>query len=145
MKTLLPRTILTATLLPLALTAQVTALRIGHLVDPENGTVANNQVVLVENGRFTAIGGNVAIPPERDRCFHTGQVISPPRSFDDSRHATASAAFWPGVLPYVTISSAPAARNRRSVVTHSATDPIAQEASIQSSGTSAAGPNSSRR
>ena len=63
MKTLLPRTILTATLLPLALTAQVTALRIGHLVDPENGTVANNQVVLVENGRFTAIGGNVAIPP----------------------------------------------------------------------------------
>jgi imidazolonepropionase-like amidohydrolase len=54
--------IMTAALLPAALTAQVTALRVGHLVDPENGTVANNQVVLVENGRFTAIGGNVSIP-----------------------------------------------------------------------------------
>src|SRR5882757_6462568 len=62
MKTFFPRSILAAALVPLALTAQVTALRVGHLVDPENGTVANNQVVLVENGRFTAIGGNVNIP-----------------------------------------------------------------------------------
>jgi imidazolonepropionase-like amidohydrolase len=53
-------------LLPLlaatALSAQVTALRVGHLVDPETSTVADNQVVLIENGRFTAIGANVAIP-----------------------------------------------------------------------------------
>lgn len=42
--------------------AQVTALKIGHLVDPENGTAAANQVALIENGKFTAIGGNVAIP-----------------------------------------------------------------------------------
>jgi imidazolonepropionase-like amidohydrolase len=62
MKTFIPRFILTAALVPLALTSQVTALRVGHLVDPENGTVANNQVVLVENGRFTAIGGSVNIP-----------------------------------------------------------------------------------
>jgi imidazolonepropionase-like amidohydrolase len=40
----------------------VTALRVGHLVDPEAGAVANNQIILVENGRFTAIGPNVAIP-----------------------------------------------------------------------------------
>ncbi len=42
--------------------AQVTALKIGHLVDPESGTAAANQVALIENGKFTAIGGNVAIP-----------------------------------------------------------------------------------
>ena len=49
-------------LLSLNLSAQVTALRVGHLVDPETGSVANNQIVLVENGKFTAVGANVAIP-----------------------------------------------------------------------------------
>ena len=44
------------------LSAQVTALKIGHLVNPETGTVADNQVILIENGKFTAIGSNVAIP-----------------------------------------------------------------------------------
>ena len=42
--------------------AQVTAIRAGRLVDPEAGTVAANQVILVENGRFTAVGPDVAIP-----------------------------------------------------------------------------------
>ena len=42
--------------------AQVTALRVGHLVDPETGTVSANQTILVEAGRFTAIGPNVSIP-----------------------------------------------------------------------------------
>lgn len=53
---------LPALLLAVSLTAQVTALRVGHLVDPETGTVANNQIVLIENGRFTAVGPNVAVP-----------------------------------------------------------------------------------
>ena len=44
------------------LNGQVTALKIGHLVNPENGTVAVNQVVLIENGKFTSIGANVSIP-----------------------------------------------------------------------------------
>ena len=42
--------------------AQVTAIKAGRLVDPEVGTVATNQVILVEKGKFTAIGPNVAIP-----------------------------------------------------------------------------------
>lgn len=42
--------------------AQVTAIRAGRLVDPEAGTVAANQTILVENGKFTAVGPNVAIP-----------------------------------------------------------------------------------
>ena len=42
--------------------APVTAIRAGRLVDPETGTVANNQVILVQGGRFTAIGPNVPVP-----------------------------------------------------------------------------------
>lgn len=53
---------LTAFLLPSLAAAQVTAIRAGRIVDPETGTIATNQVILVENGRFTAVGANVAIP-----------------------------------------------------------------------------------
>jgi imidazolonepropionase-like amidohydrolase len=45
-----------------ALGAQVTAIRAGRLVDPDAGTVATNQIILVENGKFTAVGSNVTIP-----------------------------------------------------------------------------------
>ena len=45
--------------------AQVTAIRAGRLLDAERGTVTANQVILVENGRFTRIGAaaEVQIPP----------------------------------------------------------------------------------
>ena len=49
-------------LMPLSGIAQVTALRAGHLVDPETGNAAANQVVLVEGGKFSAVGANVTIP-----------------------------------------------------------------------------------
>jgi imidazolonepropionase-like amidohydrolase len=39
-----------------AATAQVTAIRAGRLLDPEAGTITTGQVILVENGRFTAVG-----------------------------------------------------------------------------------------
>ena len=42
--------------------AQVTAIRAGRLVDPEAGTVSPNQVILVERGKFTAVGPDVPIP-----------------------------------------------------------------------------------
>ncbi len=42
--------------------AQVIAIKAGRLVDPETGTAASNQILLVEKGKFTAIGSNVAIP-----------------------------------------------------------------------------------
>jgi imidazolonepropionase-like amidohydrolase len=42
--------------------AQVTAIRAGRLVDPETGTVATNQVILIEDGKFAAIGPNLAVP-----------------------------------------------------------------------------------
>ena len=42
--------------------AQAIAIRAGRLLDPESGTVTANQIILVEQGKFTAIGPNVAIP-----------------------------------------------------------------------------------
>jgi imidazolonepropionase-like amidohydrolase len=42
--------------------AQVIAIKAGRLLDPETGTTATKQVLLVEKGKFTAIGSNVAIP-----------------------------------------------------------------------------------
>ena len=43
-------------------TAQVTAIKAGRVVDPDAGTVAQNQVILVEGGKITAIGGDVKVP-----------------------------------------------------------------------------------
>lgn len=42
--------------------AQVTAIKAGRLVDTESGTVKNNQILLIENGRIRSIGENIAIP-----------------------------------------------------------------------------------
>jgi imidazolonepropionase-like amidohydrolase len=42
--------------------AQVLAIRAGRLVDPETGTVAANQVILVAKGKFAAVGADVQIP-----------------------------------------------------------------------------------
>ncbi|MDZ4258528.1 MAG: amidohydrolase family protein [Gemmatimonadales bacterium] len=58
----LPLRFLPAILLPTLAGAQVTAIRAGAIVDPDAGTTARNQVILVEQGRITAIGGNVTIP-----------------------------------------------------------------------------------
>jgi imidazolonepropionase-like amidohydrolase len=40
----------------------VTAIRAGRLLDPETGTVTRNAVILVQGGRFTAVGSEVAVP-----------------------------------------------------------------------------------
>jgi imidazolonepropionase-like amidohydrolase len=42
--------------------AQVTAIRAGRLVDPAAGTITENAVILVEDGRFGQIGAGVPIP-----------------------------------------------------------------------------------
>ena len=58
-------------------TAQVTAIKAGRLVDPEAGTVAQNQVILVEKGKFTAVGANVAIPQGATVIDLSQMTVSP--------------------------------------------------------------------
>jgi imidazolonepropionase-like amidohydrolase len=67
------------------MSAQVTALKVGHLVNPENGTVAANQVILIENGKFTAIGANVSIP-EGARQVDLSQYYVSPGLVDAHNH-----------------------------------------------------------
>ncbi len=55
--------VLLAALTATAAAAQVTAIRAGGLVDPDTGTLSTNQIILIEDGRFLAIGADVTIPP----------------------------------------------------------------------------------
>jgi imidazolonepropionase-like amidohydrolase len=57
--------------------AQVTAIRAGRVVDPDAGTAAENQVILVEKGKITAIGGNVAIPAGAEVIDLSASTVSP--------------------------------------------------------------------
>ena len=49
-------------LLPATLSAEVTALRAGRLIDPETGRATANAVILVEGEKITAAGPGVAVP-----------------------------------------------------------------------------------
>ncbi|HUI56302.1 MAG TPA: amidohydrolase family protein, partial [Bryobacteraceae bacterium] len=71
------RLILGALGLAAAAAAQVSALRVGHLIDPETGAVAQNQIVLVQGGRFTAIGPNLAIPAGAEVIDLSQYYVSP--------------------------------------------------------------------
>ncbi len=42
--------------------APTTAIKAGRLIDPETGTAATQQVILIEGERIKAVGGNLAIP-----------------------------------------------------------------------------------
>src|SRR6267142_2463353 len=42
--------------------AQTIAIKAGHLVDPDTGTEAANQIILIEKGKITAVGSGLPIP-----------------------------------------------------------------------------------
>jgi imidazolonepropionase-like amidohydrolase len=60
-----------------AASAQVIAIRAGHLIDPETGNAAANQIILVEAGKFTAVGPNIAIPPNAEVIDLAQYYVSP--------------------------------------------------------------------
>jgi len=43
-------------------TAQVTAVRAGHLIDPDSGSVLSDQIILIEGAKIQAVGKELAIP-----------------------------------------------------------------------------------
>ncbi len=62
---------------PSLLLAQVTAIRAGHLIDPEFGTSATNQVILVEDGKIRAVGANVNVPTGAEWIDLSGLSVLP--------------------------------------------------------------------
>ena len=59
------------------LSAQATAIRAGHLIDPETGAAAANQIILIDAGKFTAIGANVTIPQGAEVIDLSQYYVSP--------------------------------------------------------------------
>lgn len=57
--------------------AQVTAIRAGALVDPDSGIARQNQIILVEAGKITAVGQNVTIPPGATLIDLSRQTVLP--------------------------------------------------------------------
>lgn len=53
------------------------AIRAGGVVDPAKGSVARNQVILVENGKIKEIGANVAIPNGAVTIDLSNEWVSP--------------------------------------------------------------------
>jgi len=56
--------LLTVTSLPAS--AQTTAIRVGHLIDPATGMIAENQVILVKDGKIVDVGPKVKIPADAE-------------------------------------------------------------------------------
>ena len=62
---------------PQAPPAVTTAIRAGRLVDPATGTIATNQIILIEGGKFKAIGGEVQIPAGAEVIDLSGLTVLP--------------------------------------------------------------------
>jgi imidazolonepropionase-like amidohydrolase len=71
------RIALSVSLCAIGIRAQTTALRVGHLIDPDAGTAAANQVILIENGRFSAVGANISIPSGAETVDLSQYYVSP--------------------------------------------------------------------
>jgi imidazolonepropionase-like amidohydrolase len=55
----------------------VIAIRAGRLVDPDTGTAAPNQIIIVQDGKISAVGGNVPIPAGAQVIDLTGLTVLP--------------------------------------------------------------------
>ena len=66
-------------ILAVALPAQVIAIRAGQLVDPATASISPNQVILVEDGKITAVGAasSVAIPPNAQILDLSKRAVMP--------------------------------------------------------------------
>lgn len=64
-------------LLPVAVQAQVTAIKAGKLVDPETGTTAVNQVIIVEGRKIKAVGAGLPVPAGASVIDLSKQTVLP--------------------------------------------------------------------
>ena len=66
-------------------TAQITAIKTGKVVHPENGRVETNQIIIVEGQNIKAIGANVSIPKGAKVLDLSNKVVMP-GMFDAHTH-----------------------------------------------------------
>lgn len=81
----------------LPVVGQTIAIRAGNVIDPATGTVAKNQIVVVENGKITAVGAGAAIPKEA-QVIDLSNAWVMPGLIDAHTHLTLSEI--PGKAPF---------------------------------------------
>ncbi|MBZ5571381.1 MAG: amidohydrolase family protein [Acidobacteriia bacterium] len=59
------------------LSAQVTAVKAGKVIEPETGTVLKDQVILLHQGRIEAVGSNLPIPPAAQVIDLSNKTVLP--------------------------------------------------------------------
>ena len=59
------------------LSAQVTAVKAGKLIEPETGTVLKDQVILIHQGKIEAVGSNLPIPPAAQVIDLSNKTVLP--------------------------------------------------------------------
>ena len=62
---------------PAATASTIIAIKAGKLIDPTAGTILTNQIILIENGKFKAIGSNLAIPAGAEVIDLSGLTVLP--------------------------------------------------------------------
>jgi imidazolonepropionase-like amidohydrolase len=67
----------TLSVLSLSVVAQITAIKAGKLVDPETGTTALNQIILVEKGKIKSVGEGLAVPADATVIDLSKATVSP--------------------------------------------------------------------
>jgi imidazolonepropionase-like amidohydrolase len=73
------RKIMLSLLLLFALPAmgQTIAIRAGNLIDPANGSISKNQIILVQNGKITAVGAGISIPQDAQTIDLSNEWVMP--------------------------------------------------------------------
>jgi len=88
--------------------AQSVAIRAGNLVDPATGTVAKNQIILVQEGKIVSVGARVEIPKDAQIVDLSNAWVMP-GLMDAHAHLTAGPAPGtpnPVTTPYMSESTA---------------------------------------
>jgi len=67
------------------LSAQITTVKAGNVILPENGTILNDQIIIVENSKIKAMGKNLAIP-EGSALYDLSDMTVLPGLFDCHTH-----------------------------------------------------------
>ena len=73
--------------------AQTVAIRAGNLIDPSNGTVSKNQIILVKDKKIVAVGANVAIPKDSSTVDLSNEWVMP-GIMDAHTHVTQSVKYF---------------------------------------------------
>src|SRR5580704_10119697 len=73
--------------------AQTVAIRAGNLIDPANGTVARNQIILVKDKKIVEVGANVAIPKDSEVIDLSNEWVMP-GIMDAHTHVTQSVKYF---------------------------------------------------